>query len=244
MTKASTELGQREIRRAASLSPGKPRRGRPTIPIAAEDLLEMAALVFDASHGTRGHYSAAGRIIARKYPEADQQAHQARRKLMVRRFLDRKVQLLAEVKTSRNSKQQPIRVSTTSLAALSSLRLDTLLSSRAVELGAAQMPSLSRLAFNHANTREVDRLARNLGHLHGSSPFGDDPGLSIMANAVRRIENPLDACIVSGRSIADCVALSHPDALTPRFAEARRHWEVDDRAIRDSWLFGGWTKFR
>lgn len=244
MTKASTELGQREVRTASSPSPGKPRRGRPSIPIATEDLLEMAALVFDASNGTRGHYSAAGRIIDRRYPQADQQAHQARRKLMVRRFLDQKVQLLAEVKTSRNSKQQPIRVSTTSRAALSSLRLDTLLSSRAAELGAAQMPDLSRLAFNHANTREVDRLARNLGHLHGSSPFGDDPGLSIMANAVRRMQNPLDACLISVRSITDCVALSHPDALTPRFAEARRLWEASDRAKHDSWPFGGWTKFR
>jgi hypothetical protein len=244
MTKASTELGQREIRTAASLSPGKPRRGRPTIPIAAEDLLEMAALVFDASHGTRGHYSAASQIIARRYPEANQEAHQARRKLMVRRFLDRKVQLLAEVKTRRKPTQQPVCVSTTLRAALTSLHQATSQSRRELELRPAPISDLSRLAFNHANTREVDRLARDLGHLLGPPSYGDDPGLSIMANAVRRMQNPLHASLISGRSIADGVALSHPDALTPRFAEARRLWEASDRARHDSWPFDAWTKFR
>jgi hypothetical protein len=251
MTKASTELGQREIRSAASFSPGKPRRGRPSIPIAAEDLLEMAALVFDASHGTRGHYSAAGLVIARRYPQVGPQAHQARRKLMVRRFLGRKAQLLAEVKARRKPKQQAVYVSSHSPLALSPDLEE------AVRSHSAGIERIKRLADQcrvqlpaWCGTAGLDRLATELNLYpvglgrQGVHPHGDDPGRSILQNAARGCGDPLLAALASGRSIAASMGQLRLKGFTSEFDQAFGRWQVGDDALHGSDPLSRWTKFR
>lgn len=251
MTKASTELGKREVRTASSTSPGKPRRGRPTIPIAAEDLLEMAALVFDASHGTRGHYSAASQIIARRYPEANQEAQLARRRLMVRRFLAQKEQLLAAVIARRKPKQQPVCVPSNSLVGLSkrveealrstSARMDRI--TRLVEQSCVKLPAWNCSPESDRLAKELNLYQVGLGR-QGTYPYGYDPGRSILQSTARNCIDPFLASLVSGRSTAEAMGQVRCKGLTSEFDQALGRWQADDDALHGSDALSRWTKFR